>query len=316
MNIGRTLLGGVVTLLLVLSRGDAQTLPLVRVATSANDAAAVVYYAQELGYFKRAGIDVEIQALNNGGAALAAAVVSGSLDIGVSNVLSVATAHVRGVPLVLVAPSALYLASAPTTALVIDKNSPVKTAHDLNGKTVATGGLNDLSEVAAKAWIDRHGGDSQTVNFIEMPFVQMPAAVARGTVQAAVMTEPYLTVAHDDTRILGYPYDAVGRRFLIDAWFSSETWVVQNPSVAARFAAALREAADWANSHHLQSATILALHSPIAPAVLARMTRATYGTSLRPAEIQPEIVAGVQYGGLSHTFPAADLIATLPGQRR
>jgi NitT/TauT family transport system substrate-binding protein len=313
-NIRRTFIGGFVALLLSLSAAGAQTLPVVRVATSANDAAAVVYYAQALGYFKRAGIDVQIQALNNGGAALAAAVVSGSIDVAVSNVLSLATAHMRGVPVVLVAPSALYESAAPTTALAVSSDSTVMSARDLNGKTVATGGLNDLSEVTAKAWIDEHGGDSKTVSYIEIPFVQMAAALARGTVQAAVMTEPYLTDGHDKLRIIGKPYDAVGQRFLINGWFSSEQWVTEHPGLASRFAAALANAATWANAHHSESAAILVRYSPIAPPVLDRMTRATYGTSLRAADIQPTIAVGVKYGGLTAPFPGGDLIASSAGK--
>ena len=50
------------------ARGSAQSRPLIRVATLASEAAAEVFYAQELGFFASAGIDVDIQTMQNGAA--------------------------------------------------------------------------------------------------------------------------------------------------------------------------------------------------------------------------------------------------------
>ena len=58
-----------------------------RIASTPIDVGAEVYYAQALGMFKQAGLDVQIQSIDNG-AAIAAAVAGGAADIGQSNVVS------------------------------------------------------------------------------------------------------------------------------------------------------------------------------------------------------------------------------------
>jgi ABC-type nitrate/sulfonate/bicarbonate transport system substrate-binding protein len=73
-------------------------------------------YAQEMGFYKAAGLDADVQALINGGA-ITAAVLGGSLDIGTTNGGSMANAYVRGLPLYCIAPSGLYTSSSPTTVL-------------------------------------------------------------------------------------------------------------------------------------------------------------------------------------------------------
>ncbi len=73
-------------------------LTVLTVATLNSDNSAAVYYAQELGIFKKYGIDAQISAMNSG-PVTAAAVTGGAVDIGVANVASIAVARTKGVPL-------------------------------------------------------------------------------------------------------------------------------------------------------------------------------------------------------------------------
>jgi NitT/TauT family transport system substrate-binding protein len=76
----------------------------IRVASTPIDVGAQVYYAQALGAFKAAGLDVQIQSIDNG-AAIASAVAGGAVDIGQSNVVSIATAYTKKLPFVVLAPA-------------------------------------------------------------------------------------------------------------------------------------------------------------------------------------------------------------------
>jgi NitT/TauT family transport system substrate-binding protein len=154
------------------------------------DNSAEVYYAQDLGYFKDAGLDVRITAMTNSGAIIAA-LAGGGGDIGNAVVGSVADARGKGIPILYIAPAGLYDAASPTAALVTTKDSPIKKAADLTGKVVAVSGLNDLTYYATRAWIDKHGGNSAAVKFIELPFPAMAAAVAQRRIDAAYVIEPF-----------------------------------------------------------------------------------------------------------------------------
>src|SRR5260221_14626439 len=94
-----TFLAGSAALTVAAARpaGAQSTPPTLRVGAVPAEGYAQAYFAQELGLFTKAGLNVELQ--NPGGsAAAAAAIVGGSLDIAVTTPLLLASAVVRGVP--------------------------------------------------------------------------------------------------------------------------------------------------------------------------------------------------------------------------
>ncbi|WP_166397640.1 ABC transporter substrate-binding protein [Rubrobacter marinus] len=279
----------------------------VRVGTIPIDAEAQVFYAKDRGFFEDVGLNVEVQSITNG-AAIVSAVQSGSLDIGCSNVVSVATAIERGLPLNLVAPGAVYSSEAPSTALMVAKDSPIQSAADLNGKVVAVNGLKNITEVGARAWIDENGGDASSVRFIELPFPQMGAALAEGRADAAVVAEPALTQASGDARVLGDAYSAVADEFLITAYFSTSDWAEQNPEVADKFAQAIQEAGKWANDNPEESAKILEKYTEISAETANGMTRAVNAETFDPALVQPPLDSAGRFDVLKSPPDASELV--------
>ncbi len=164
----------------------AQTAPLetLRVGVLPAEICGGAFYGIDRGYFKRAGINVELQMFTNGNA-IAAGLASGALDIGLSDVVSIMAAHARGLPLVYIAPSLLNTEKAPTFALIVAKDGPIHSAKDANGKTIAVNGLKNVSQLAFEAWVDNNGGDSKTIKWVEMPFPVMPGAIAPMLASAA-----------------------------------------------------------------------------------------------------------------------------------
>src|SRR5277367_4525506 len=109
----------------------AQTLtPLdLRIAATANDTYASAYFAQDMGFFTKAGLNVDLQTMNNG-AAITAALSAGSMDIGVATPVILANAYLHGIPIVIVAAGAISLAGVVSVALCTPSNSPLKTPKD------------------------------------------------------------------------------------------------------------------------------------------------------------------------------------------
>jgi NitT/TauT family transport system substrate-binding protein len=285
----------------------AQTLPTLNIATTPTDIGSQVFYAQERGFFKAAGIDAQIQVISNG-AAITSAVMGGAVDVAQSNVVSLATAHEKALDVVIVAPAGQYASNQPTSALVVAKNSPIKTAKDLNGKTIAGNGLKNITQVGADAWIDKNGGDAGTTKFVEMPFPDMAGALEAGRIDAAVIAEPELsaTLAKGD-RVLGYCYDGIASHFLIGAWFTTGAWAKAHPDLVKRFQKAMALSAAWANKNQAASGALLTKYTQII--VEPTMKRTVYAEKLDPAQIQPLIDASAKYGILKASFPAIDLIA-------
>jgi NitT/TauT family transport system substrate-binding protein len=279
----------------------------VRFATIPIDTGAQVYFADAQHMFSKAGIDADVKSIPNG-AAITAAVVGGSIDVGFSNILSLATAHEKGIPITLIAPAGLYLTKAPTSVLMVPKDSPAKDARSLNGKTIAVNGLKNITQLAVQAWMDKNGGDSKSANFTEMPFTDMPLALSSHRVDAALIAEPAVTEAKNGARIFAKPYDAISPDFLIAGWFTSQKWSAAHPDLVKKVVTVMRESAAWANKNGPASADVLATATKIEPGTLRTMVRSVYAERLDPAMIQPLIDLAARYGILKAAFPAQDLI--------
>ena len=268
-----------------------------RMATINIDSTAQPYYAQDGGFFAKAGLRVDFQQFNNG-QAIAAAVVGGALDIAVSNIVALTQAHARSVPLVIVAPGAVYLASDPTTVMMVPKNSPIAGPRDLVGKTVAANGINGIPEYCTRAWVDKNGGDSSGMKFIEMNFAQMMDALGAARVDAACVTEPFITQAKTTGRVIGTPFDACAPRFLLDVFVSTREWAAANRDAVKRFQTANAQAATWANHNQDKTAAILIKYTKLPEATVRTMRRAVFTERWDVAEAQPVVDLTAKYASV------------------
>ncbi len=284
----------------------------IRIGLFAGDTAADVYDADELGYFAKVGIAPEIIDLGNGGA-IASAVAGGSVDIGTTNVVSLALAHSRGLPFRVLGGGGLSLAGVATNGLLsVAAASPIRTAKDLDGKTIAVDVLGGIPELGVRTWLDASGGDSKRVKIIELHFAEMTAAVQSGRIDAALVNasvDSTIGKPGDPLRLLGAVYDAIAPRFASSVWFSTSDWIAQHPEAAKAFATALTQAAAWANTHHHESALILAKHIKQTPAQIEGSPRVTYDAAKDPSLLQPVIDLAAKYGEIPAPFPARDVMA-------
>jgi NitT/TauT family transport system substrate-binding protein len=284
-----------------------QAAPVVRVAYIAVDDEAEAMYAKDAGFFERAGLDVELQPMENAGA-IASAVASNAIDIGFLPAIVLAIAHSKNVPLVAIAPGSEFTPAGPITSLFIAPNSPLRKAADLNGKTIAVPGLGSIAEFGARTWIDKNGGDATTVKFLEVPFPIMPEALDSGRVDAAMITEPFLTVAKKTERILAAtPFNAIAPDFAFGDWVATPQWAKDHADLVGRFAAALRATAQWANKNQRASGAILQKYTKIDPTLVATMSRSQYADRLSTATTQPIVDLAAKYKAFP-SFPAADML--------
>ena len=88
--------------------GLAQPAPAtIRVATTPSESGAEVYYAADMGFFKKQGLDVDVTTLQNGGL-IGAGISAGQFDLAQSAVPSIAGGYQNGLHFVIVAPAAVW----------------------------------------------------------------------------------------------------------------------------------------------------------------------------------------------------------------
>lgn len=284
----------------------AQTAP-IRVGAAPTDAHALPFYARELGYFQRAGLNVTITISGRSGAA-AEMVAANALDVCLADAIQVAHPVSAGVPLAFFAGAGLYSSDHPTTLLVVAADSPVHQARDFEGKAIAVIGLASIGSAAVSEWLRRNGADVTRVKLVELQFANMVAALGRGVIAGALLAEPFLSASNGSVRILAKAYDAIAESFAISTFFAARSWLTANRDSARKFTATMYDTARWANAHQNDSAEILAKISKIDLERVRAMTRITYATSLDAMQLQPSLDAALEYGELERHIDASTLI--------
>jgi NitT/TauT family transport system substrate-binding protein len=271
---------------------------------------ALPFYAQDGGFFTKAGLNVQIVPVGEP-SSIIASVAGGSLDAGFADPPLIGNATNRGLPVAYFAGGGLYSTEAPTTVLVVAPNSPYKTPKDFHGKTIAVVVAKSIGAAALTSWIIQGGGDFNQIKLIEMPFTVMVTAVAKGDIAGAFLAEPYLTSAKNDVKVIAKPFDAIGPRFLINSCFAARSWISANTATAAKLASALAEASKWVNGHHDESAPSLAKASKVPLDVVKSMTRVRFA-ELDMRLLQPVLDTAYKFKLMETPVNASDIVAKLP----
>jgi NitT/TauT family transport system substrate-binding protein len=166
-----------------------------------------------------------------------------------------------------------------------------------------------MSYYGAKTWMDKNGGDSKTVKWVEIPDPATVPALQTGRVDAASVSEPALDAAihGPDARMLAPVYDAIGSGFMIAAYFTTEDYAHAHADVVRKICDVVINAGIWANKNRALSAKILEKYSgvPVPPGT----TRVTYAERMRPADVQPVLDLLQGYGVLKGTMKAQEMFA-------
>ena len=289
---------------------SAQTapLPLIRFGTGPDNATTPVLYAISAGIYKKYGITVEMTLVGSGSAA-AAAVAGGSLDIGKTSAIGTIAMISKGLPFTAIGALGHYDSAKPVYALVVPAESPIKTPKDLEGKTFASLSLFDQSTIATQMWLDQHGVDRTTVKYAEVPPSATLAAMEQKRIDASTVYEPFYTAmtAGGKARVIGYPMDAIAKRFPDTLMFATTAWVDAHKDVVDKFLHATQEASIYVAAHEAETAPLLAAFVKMDP------TTATghypgRGVALTAPDLQPVIDAAAKFKAIPKSFPAQDMI--------
>lgn len=284
----------------------ARAADLVRMAAPALDGTGLVFYADDGGFFRNAGLDAEVQALSNG-EAVTIALTGGAIDIGCSEAVTLILAHHRGIPITLLAAAGLQTPNSAIGKFFVQKDSTATSGRDMDGKTVAVVGLNGFAQYGTQAWLDRTGGTSSTVKFIQLAGAQMAVALQDGRIDGAFVPEPFVSLVAKVARPIADPMSAIAPTLVTAAFFAMLPWAQTHADDVRRFQSAIRAAAEWANKNRDQTALILERVAHVAPEIVQASTRSYYGERLDPSQLQPLIDVAAKYGGFP-PFPAAEMI--------
>lgn len=203
---------------------------------------APVHLALERGLFGKHGLDVRVE-LVQGGAAAIPALVSGDLQLTYGNWVSFLLANQEGIELRAVAAG---VAAAPGfTELLAGPGSPLEgNPSGLAGATIAINTLNNIGELAVLSTLRQAGISPDQVRLVEIAFPDMGAALDRGDVDVIWASEPVPTTVKSQLGAVTVIDSFVGPMagFPVAGYQATSGFVAANPRTVAAFNRALAEA--------------------------------------------------------------------------
>jgi NitT/TauT family transport system substrate-binding protein len=284
-------------------------LPLIRLGTGSDNATTPILYAISSGLYKKVGIAVETDLVGSGAAA-AAAVAGGSLDVGKTSAIGCIAMIAKGLPFTAIGALGHYDSARPVYALLVPSDSAIRVPKDLEGKTFASLSLFDQNSIATQMWLDAHGVDRSTVKYVEIPPSAALAAMEQKRIDAATVYEPFLSamLASGKARVIAYPMDAIAKRFPDTLMFANAAWVAAHKDLVDKFLRATAEASTYVAAHEAETSALLAAFVKADPATLTGQRYPARGVALTPADLQPVIDAAATFKAIPKSFPAQDMI--------
>ena len=234
---------------------------------------ASTFAAIKNGYFTQQGIKVELTPMA-GGAVIIPAVAGGSLDIGYSTYVSIFIARERGMDFTIVAPnSGLSPKRESYVQIMVLENSPIKRPRDFEGKVFSVNTIGSVDWLYAAEWVTRDGGNQKKVNWLEIPFPRMGAAIRGKKIDGMYGVEPFITIemSRKGLRILGDPFSEVDPHMVIAGWTTTEKWAKGHSNLLQRFVRAFYKGIDFINERPEKVAGLLSSFTRISSAMAPKL---------------------------------------------
>jgi NitT/TauT family transport system substrate-binding protein len=260
--------------------------------------AAPLFVGIQKGFFRDEELTIQAQ-FAEGGAAIVPAVMSGDMEIGYSNTTSLVIARAKGLPLRIVANGAVAGTSAQDAAdaAMVRGDSEIRTAEDLEGKTVAVNTLNNVATLTLNSALERSGVDYRKVKVTEVPFPDMPAAIETGRVDAAFVQEPFVTAMKEaGARVIFNPMEETERNYTFAAYFASERFIEEQPDVLERFVRAVERSLDYTQQHPDEARRAVLEYTKTPAATVKAMNLTQWGRELDASSIELTARLAERYG--------------------
>jgi NitT/TauT family transport system substrate-binding protein len=271
---------------------------------------SAIFIAHDRGYFREAGIEVELIPLI-GGETIMTALKAGEVEIGFSNVASTIFGFDDGAKFVSIVGGAAQDATCPVHGIFVRADGAIQTVADLANTKIAVNTNRAIDEVMVPPLVVKYGADPSGIRFVPIAFPEMFAALKQGDVDAVVQIEPFVTIgnADPDLRRIAYNYIELQPVTEISSMVAMQPWVEQHPETVRAFRQAMIEAAEFANSHDREARNILGRYVSLEPKILDTVVLPRFiAGSLNEVLLDEMISQMRQADWLKSQFSACDLI--------
>jgi NitT/TauT family transport system substrate-binding protein len=267
--------------------------------------------AIDSGYFKDEGIEVST-VLAASGADCVAKLIGGDVDFAFSSYTPFVLAKTKGADLKLVADAT---SAAPGNAVVVTMpTSGVRSIKDLAGKRVAITAKFTMSHLLVESQLKVNGIESSSVNYVELPFPQMADKLAKGQIDAAFLTEPFLQQAAKSVGAYRLFDTATGPTadIPLTGYGATGKFVNGNRRTVEAFQRAMKRATDEAHGDRTKVDPLLEKIAKVDPDTAHLAVLTNFVSSLDPVRIQRVVDLMVEFKALDKRIDVADMIVRPP----
>jgi NitT/TauT family transport system substrate-binding protein len=273
---------------------------------------ASLFYAQDSGIFRKHGLNVTFVPQASP-VAVEASMASGTEQFGFITMPVLINLNSKGVGVKCVSTVDGNEPTDPandTTVLVAAKGSGINSVQDLAGQNVAEVQLTSLNSLSVMVLAKQAGIDPHSIHQIAIPFPQMPAALAQGRVQAAVIVAPFTqTAIGEGATVLTHPNQVLFPNGTLTCLDAMGSYIGANPAIVGEFRAAMNEAVTYSATHQAVVKQTLVKGLGLTPAVAAKQVLATnFSTAFNTASITQIENDMKEFGIISTAPPVSSLI--------
>jgi NitT/TauT family transport system substrate-binding protein len=258
---------------------------------------APLYLGIKKGFFKEENLTLQ-PTLAEGGAAIIPSVLSGDYQIGFSNTTSLIIASSKKLPVQIISSGVLGGTGEDDAwdAIVVPKGSDIKTAKDLEGKTVAVNTLKNIGPVTINNVMQANGADYTKIKYVEVPFPDMGAALEAKRVDAAFTVEPAYSgaVAAGGSPVF-HSYEETAPNLQVATYFASKQYIAQHKDVVDRFVRAMNKSLEYAAANEAEVRAVVGEYTEIPATVTDKMHLPTWRAELTENTIQTVADLALKY---------------------
>jgi NitT/TauT family transport system substrate-binding protein len=271
---------------------------------------AADFIAQDQGFFKKHGLDVEIQ-LVRGGNVLVPSMVANSIQIGTLTTATMVQAADGGIDLVALTNMSTFDLGMKESAIIVRKGANIKTPADLKGKRVGTSTVGGVSEIMFDKWLTLKGINPKDVTVVEVAYAEMPDVIKAGNLDAVLIPDPFLSaiVAAGTGDVLSYYIGEIADHISSIVNASTRGWADAHPKEIAAFRAAIDEAVAFRKAEPDKTREIIGKTLNLKPEVMAKTSLPSLTSKITPADISWWLDTMNAQNRLRSKLDAARLIA-------
>jgi len=268
----------------------------VRVAALPIAETGALWAAIDAGIFAEHGLDIDVVPAQ-GGAQAIPALLSGDIDFAIGQPMGPIRAALQDLGVVIVSNYASSHADGPDVNSVVALGaSGIKGPADLAGKRVSVNSIGAAGDLTIRKAVDDAGGDSSTIQFVEVGFPDVKAQLEAGNIDAGWAPDPFrgLVVSGGGVDVVS-PYQATIPGLTVLTNFTTQQKLDSDPQLVKDYTAAMVEAQKHAtdNEDAVRAAIVKNLEIPEAAA--AGITLPTFTSDLSGAGIEKLAALAVQY---------------------